>query len=933
MFGIMLQKMWHKKWMNICLIVGCVLLIATVVSFPLYRTAAYDRMLGDEFRSYINNEGKYPTLIKANISSKKDKSGSTIAKMETFANSFFTDLGVSEKYTFTYYYLLSNTISSNLNRADASEVPVKLSAIDGMDKYSKIVIGEPISESGISDSGEIEVLVSSSCLVSKGLLVGESFTFDALKDANGKSIKLVIKGVFEEGDDSGYFWQLPVESFSDGLFMSMDLFRDMFTGTNAGKYSINCTYIPMFDYEKITANDIENIIAKTNYYTTQSSFKSVIKEPEYLSVFERYNNKLARISTTLVILQVPVLIMLAAFLFMISGQMYEMEKNEISVIKSRGSSSGQIVRLYIMQGLVITITGALLGLPLGRLFATMLGSTRNFLEFDFSESLDVAFTKESFIYAGAAILVCLLSISIPSFKHSRVSIVNLKQSKALKKKALWEKLFIDVIFLGISFYGFYSFNKNSKALSTEVLSGKSLDPLLYISSSLFIIGAGLLFLRLQPYIVKLIYLIGKKKWGPAAYVSFMENIKNGRKQQMIMLFLIMTISLGMYHATVARSILDNAIENTNYLDGTDIIIQEKWTQITDDNGNATGEYIIPNYSKYNEMEFSDKHTRVLNDASGYISAPKNGRINATVLGIHTKEFGELTMIDRSLLAKHYYEYLNDLAVVENGVLMSSNFKDKYGYDIDDTVTFYNSKNKAVTGKVVGFIDYFPGYTPTENAINADGTAYIKDNYLIISHYDYLVSKWGTTPYEVWASMKEGYSAIDVYNFVEEYNLTVSKYVNRAIDIEKTMSDPLLQGTNGVLTMGFVVTIILCGVGYLIYWIMSIRDRELVFGVLRATGFHKSEIFHMLINEQLFSGVFSVFAGIGIGKIASYLYVPILQNAYASENQALPMKLITVASDLYRLYAVIAGVMILALTVLVVILFKMNVTKALKLGEE
>ena len=49
MLGVMLQKLWHKKWMVVCLLLGIVLLVATVVSFPMYRKAAYDRMLADEF--------------------------------------------------------------------------------------------------------------------------------------------------------------------------------------------------------------------------------------------------------------------------------------------------------------------------------------------------------------------------------------------------------------------------------------------------------------------------------------------------------------------------------------------------------------------------------------------------------------------------------------------------------------------------------------------------------------------------------------------------------------------------------------------------------------------------------------------------------------------------------------------------------------------
>lgn len=115
--------------------------------------------------------------------------------------------------------------------------------------------------------------------------------------------------------------------------------------------------------------------------------------------------------------------------------------------------------------------------------------------------------------------------------------------------------------------------------------------------------------------------------------------------------------------------------------------------------------------------------------------------------------------------------------------------------------------------------------------------------------------------------------------------------------------------------------------------MSIRSREMIFGVLRACGMHKGELFHMLMNEQIFSGLFSVFAGIGIGKLASVMFVPILQQAYAASNQVLPMKLVVNASDMMRLYGVIAGVMIVCLLVLILLLLKMNVAKALKLGEE
>lgn len=933
MFGLSLRKMWHKKWMNICLLLGCILLIATSVSFPIYKSAAYNRMISDEFKNYIETKGKLPSYIYLQTSSRKENGGTTMTRLEKLMPKLYEDFGVTKKDTVLYYVLTSADAKSTLNRNDSSTMSLFLCTMSGIEDHVRLISGDMYSDTGLTEDGAIEVIVSQACLINEGFLVGETIEFTSLTDALGNPIRVYIKGVFDKADSNDLYWMESPSNLRSNVLMNTDLFMSMFTGENAGKYNITCNYYAEFEYEDIDENNVEHILQMHDYYHNESAYRSVIKETPYKTILDSFVEKKGRISETLIILQVPVLVMLAAFLLMISGQMYEMERNEISVIKSRGSSGGQIFRLYTYQGLFITIVGALCGLPLGALFAKVLGATGNFLEFDFKNLLKVSYTKEAMIYALAGVLICLMCITVPAIKHSKVSIVNLKQKKASNRKRLWEKLFLDIVLLGVSIYGYYSFNKNAN-VALNVSSGEGLDPLLYLSSSLFILGAGLLFLRLQPYIVKLIYLCGKKYWGPAAHVSFMDNIKNGRKQQLIMLFLIMTVSLGMYSATVARTILENAVENTEYIDGTDVIIKETWQMVTDENMSPTGEYIIPDYSKYAGMEMADKYTRVIDDTSAYIySGGKNDRQIVTLMGIQTKEFGQVTMVDRSLLEKQYYSYLNDLAVVEKGVLVSSNFNTKLGYEVGDSLTFYTSGSKSLTGTIVGFMDYFPGYIPEETATNSDGSAYTQDNYCIVTHYDFIVNKVGTTPYEVWIKLKDGYTSMDVYNWIEDNNLKVSKYVNRESDVEETMNDPLLQGTNGVLTMSFVVTILLCAVGYLIYWVMSIKERELMFGVLRAMGFHKSEVIHMLVNEQIFCGLFSVLAGIGIGKLTSVLYVPILQQAYASRNQALPMRLITDATDMIRLYGVIGLVMITALIVLMILVSKMNVTKALKLGEE
>lgn len=933
MFKIMLQKLWHKKWMNCCLLLGSILLIATVVSFPLYQTAAYDRMLQDEFRNYVASNGVWPTLNSVLFVSKKDPDAGTIGRVENLMESISKNLGVTLKENIYYFLLANMRVNSAMNRDAINDLPLGLGTVSNLPAHAKMLSGEMYSDSGITEDGCIEVVISQSALVDMKLLVGETLIFKDMKDADGNVIRLYVKGVFAAEDSNDFYWQVKPNDMSNVCLMNTELFRKMFTGGNAGKYTITCRYFSFFEYEDIKASQVEQLASYTDYLTEQSSFRSILGNPSYRDILTDYLRKQDRIRATLLILQVPVLIMLGAFLFMISGQMYEMERNEISVIKSRGSSGAQIFRLYLYQSLFLTLVGGAAGIPLGALFSRVLGAARNFLEFDSSRTLQITYTRETWYYAGTAMLITLLIMTLPAIKHSRVTIVKLKQQKALKKKSWWEKLFLDVILLGVSLYGYYSFRKNSADLGYSVLSGKSLDPLLYISSSLFILGMGLLFLRLQPYIVQLIYVVGQRFWKPASYASFMENIKNGRKQQFIMLFLIMTISLGMYHATVARTILQNARENVSYLDGSDILIREVWEEQVDQYGNPTGIYIEPDYSKYAAMDGAQAYTKVWYDDEAYINMGGGNHQNIILMGVHTKDFGSITWVSRELTKKHYYEYLNDLAVVENGLIVSENFRSKLGYDVGDTIKFNNFKNQESTGKIQGFVDYWPGYAPTSTTLNPDGTVNTVDNFLVVTHYDKLNKEWGLRPYEVWIKLKDGFNSQDIYNWIESNDVHIAKYADRATDIQNAVEDPLLQGTNGVLTMGFLVTILLCAVGYLIYWVMSIRSREMIFGVLRACGMHKGELFHMLMNEQIFSGVFSVFAGIGIGKLTSVMFVPILQQAYAAANQVLPMKLITNAGDMMRLYAVIAAVMVLCLAVLILLIFKLNVAKALKLGEE
>ena len=936
MLRITLLKLWHKKWMMLCLLLGSMLLIATVVSFPLYKKAAFDDMLKEEVRSYLVDEGKWPLINELSVVAKKDTEDVSFPDLENFVNGLNSQLGVTEKDMIFYYALPNTDVTSLMMREDMKNVSLRLGYLSNLPLHCTLVGGEMYSEDGLDEEGNVEAVISQEGLVSANLLIGETLEFLDYKDDRGNPVRVKIVGVYERDDNEDFYWQVSESRLESVCLMQEDLFRDMFLEERVRDYTVTAYYYQLFEYADLEAVQADFLLSETNNLLKDSAYKELFVEPVYIEVLETFKEKEARIEATLFIMQVPVLMLLCAFLFMISSQMYDMERNEISVIKSRGSFGGQIFRLYFYQSVFITAVGTVLGIPLGIIFCKMLGATKNFLEFNLHRNLVIAFDLEAIIFAVAAIFGSILVMALPAWKHSRVSIVNLKQQKAAKKLSWWEKCCIDLICLAVSLYGYYTFAGNQDHMAQKVLQRESLDPLLYVSSSLFIIGLGLLALRLQPLFVRLLFQIGKKRWKPANYAFFLENLKNGRKQQFIMLFMILTISLGMYHATVARTIMQNSIDNAEYVYGADLVVKEVWrdnSSFMAVNPELEYAWLEPDYSKYAALTCAKSYTKVMCDRQAYVWLRGSDRLMVTLMGIHTREFGENTWVDTNLLDKPYYEYLNELAVVEGGLLVSSNFRDIAGYRIGDTISCYDSAGNKMSGHIVDFVDFWPGYEPHVAVTNTDGSVDIKDNYLVVTHFEPLMQEWGVVPYEVWITLDENSSMDEFYQWMEDKNVTFSKYVDKAKNLEKTMEDPLLQGTNGVLTMGFIVTLLLCAVGYLIYWIMSIKAREMLFGVLRACGMHKGELFHILINEQIFSGGFAILAGIGIGKLTSYMFVPVLQTAYAAANQALPLYLITDTMDLVRLYSVITCVMIICLAVLFLLVYKLNVTKALKLGEE
>ena len=225
------------------------------------------------------------------------------------------------------------------------------------------------------------------------------------------------------------------------------------------------------------------------------------------------------------------------------------------------------------------------------------------------------------------------------------------------------------------------------------------------------------------------------------------------------------------------------------------------------------------------------------------------------------------------------------------------------------------------------VDYWPSINPYEK--NSQGE--YRD--FVIMNYDYVNIQTKLEPYEVWMKLEDGATVEDFYNSISDSDIVAIRLDVASQLITSSKTDAMLQGVNGALTLGFITIMALCFIGFIIYWILSIKGRTLQFGILRAMGMSFREIIAMIIYEQVLVSGVSIFLSIIIGGVASDLFVPLFQVLYNVTDQVPPFVVISQRSDYIKLYCIVLVMLLVGFVVIARLIKSININKALKLGED
>ncbi|MFC4600167.1 ABC transporter permease [Cohnella hongkongensis] len=712
----------------------------------------------------------------------------------------------------------------------------------------------------------------------------------------------------------------------------------------------------VLDYAKMELRNVNDFLDTDRAIRAEVKARSAAFQSEFnapaIPTIESYFERSKQLGKLMWSLNVPVLIMLGFYMFMVSNLIVDRQRNEIAVLRSRGAARWQIVASFAVEGLLLCGLAWLLGPLLGMGLTKVLGASNGFLEFVQRARMTVRLNEQAYAYGGIAAGAAFVMTLAPVLLATRVSIVGRKQQLARTQRTpLWHRAFADVLALAAAGYGLYTFRRRLKDMQSLGLGSDDLmlDPLQFVMPALFVVGAGLFLLRLYPLMLKLIYRAGRRWWPPSLYAALIQVGRSSSQYQFLMIFLVMTIAIGVFSAGAARTINSNTEERIRYANGADVVLEAQWINdkppSTSPGGgppepspapaNAPVHYLEPAFDPFRTLTGVEEAAKVfVKENAAFSAGDKLGSM--TLIGIDTDEFGRTAWFPDRLLDYPLYEYLNLMASDPRGVLISRTMAEQRGLQEGDTISIGWENVSYQPFIVFGILDYFPTFNPNPplgSVTSADKSGLNAAPMLVVGNLNRIQFLLALEPYQVWLKLEPGASTNELYASIQERKIPLTKIVNTKEELIKAKNDPFLLALNGILTLGFLISIMISFVGFLLYWVLSIKGRTLQNGIMRAIGVSLRQLIGMLALEQLLTSGAAVLLGIVVGNAVSVLYVPNFQIAFNPGSLVPPFKVIFEANDLVRLYTVVGVMLVVGVGILSFMLSRIRVHQALKLGED
>lgn len=631
----------------------------------------------------------------------------------------------------------------------------------------------------------------------------------------------------------------------------------------------------------------------------------------------------------------PGLALLLLYVGLAAAALAERNREEITLMKSRGASTWQVLFLSGIEAILLCLVAILISPLLAGQVTNLLTSFSFFgSALGASTGLFTLPSLQTYLYASAAALACLLALLLPAIAAVRSSLLTVKRETSRPRLLnLSLRLAPGLLLAALGVFGYIEIRQRGAFFSPDAQGNLTVDWVAALSPTLLLLGAAGLGLLALPPLLGLLDRLGQRLPSISVGLALRQMARRPASYSRLVLLLTLTISLGIFASIFSGTLLNSFGDRAAYMSGADLRLVEGQVGLSDAARQAAP--LEDHLTLLPGVTDGMNAFRVVGTApSAVLRYP-----NVTALAIDSKKFAKLAYWRSDFADAPLDTLMQDLRVPVSQqaavpAIIDDQLLNDAGLHVGDQINVELGIDIAANFIIEGTFHYFPTLDTSQYALVADVNLLLSVlNQNPLSH---------VAPNEIWLKLAPNapqYTADQVSNILannpqhKQVIETVQEAFDRTALASSLRNDPLHFSISGALSLDFVVAALLSVIGFVVLFYLIAQRRSFEFGVLRAMGLSLRQLAGSLTWEQVTLIFSAVVFGLLLGFVIANSVLPALATDDTGQPLLPPFATHIDLLSIVQLSIFLLGCMIAALAATIVIFRRLQLHEVLRLGEE
>ena len=340
--------------------------------------------------------------------------------------------------------------------------------------------GRMPQEQALSDPGHplvLEGLIPAEAARLFGLEVGDRLSTVPYWEDAIPYASVVVAGIFERNDGNDEIWHLDetiLKAVTSGNFRTVPVFisESTFMEELGGAFrDLDSTYAWLLSVDpgKLNADnaaDAEAGIAAMGRRLGGDlfSYRQVTALDDAL---EEYERRLFFSKLPMFVILILIAVVILYYVVTLSSLVVEQQRAEISLLRSRGASSAQILAVFVLEGATIALIAIVIAPLLAATVISFLGVTPAFSSLSGGGPLTVNLSRGAYLMSALGGLLSFAALMIPAVQASKIEVVRHRQQASRPTgEPLFQRFYLDVMLLVVSIFLFRQLSEQGSVVAT-----------------------------------------------------------------------------------------------------------------------------------------------------------------------------------------------------------------------------------------------------------------------------------------------------------------------------------------------------------------------------------------------------------------------------------------------------------------------------------